>query len=322
MIIIYPDQLALRMSRILTVTFNPCIDKSTTVPALAPEKKLACSQPVFEPGGGGLNVARAIKKLGGDAIAVFTFGGHSGRFLQNLVAAEGIRGEAVEIKNATRENLIVLDTSTNQQYRFGMPGPEISGAELQQLLDLIRQHKEAEYVVVSGSLTHGVPDSIFGDIAAITKKNGARLVVDTSGKALEHAAYAGVFLLKPNLGELSALAGKEQVDEDDVDDLARSIIAKGHCEIVVVSMGAGGAQMITAKEVYRAVPPVVKRRSTVGAGDSMVAGLILCLSRGASLKEALCYGVASGTAATMNPGTELCKKEDVEKLLAIMQKKM
>lgn len=309
------------MSRILTVTFNPCIDKSTTVPALAPEKKLSCGNPVFEPGGGGLNVARAIKKLGGDATALYMFGGHSGRFLQHLMDAEGIRGEAVEIKNATRENLIVLDSSTNQQYRFGMPGPEISRDELQKMLDLIRKHKDAQYVVVSGSLTPGVPETIFADIAAITKKNGSRLVVDTSGKALEHAAYAGVYLLKPNLGELSAMAGKEQIEEEDVDDLARSIIAKGQCEMVVVSMGAGGAQMITAKEVYRAVPPVVRRRSTVGAGDSMVAGLILCLSRGASLKEALCYGVASGTAATMNPGTELCKKEDVEKLLAIMQKK-
>lgn len=312
--------LVLLMSRILTVTFNPCIDKSTTVPALAPEKKLRCAQPVFEPGGGGLNVARAIKKLGGDATALYTSGGHSGRFLQSLVAAEGIRAEIVEIKNPTRENLIVLESSSNQQYRFGMPGPEISNAEGQQILEAIRKNADAAYVVVSGSLTAGVPETVFTEIAAITKKNGTRLVVDTSGPALEHAARAGVFLLKPNLGELSTLAGKEHIEEDDVDDVARSIIARGHCEVVVVSMGAGGAQMITATEVFRAVPPVVRRRSTVGAGDSMVAGLILCLSRGGSLKEALTYGVASGTAATMNPGTELCKKEDVEKLLSVMQK--
>ena len=310
------------MSRILTVTFNPCIDKSTTVQGMAPEKKLRCSQPVFEPGGGGLNVARAIKKLGGDATAVYTYGGHSGRFLKQLVAGEGISAEAVEISNPTRENLIVLDTTSNQQFRFGMPGPEVLAAELSRVLEVIEKDREARYVIVSGSLTAGVPESVFADISAISRKNGSRLIVDTSGSALCAAAQAGVFLLKPNLGELSALAGKEEIHEEDVDDVARSIIAKGHCEVVVVSLGAGGAMMITEKDVFRAVPPVVKRKSTVGAGDSMVAGMVLCLSRGSSLKEALCYGVASGTAATMNPGTELCKKEDVEKLLAIMQKKM
>lgn len=310
------------MPQIITVTFNPSIDKSTTISGLVPEKKLRCTQPVYEPGGGGLNVARAIKKLGGDATAIYTTGGHSGQFLKTLVEGEGIRAEAVPIKNATRENLIVLDTPTNQQYRFGMPGPRLDADELQKVLDVIARYKDAAYVIVSGSLTAGVPESVFGDIAAITKKSGARLVVDTSGSALNKATQAGVFLLKPNLGELSALAGKEEIHEEDVDDVARSIIAKGHCEIVVVSLGAGGAMLVTAKEVLHAVPPVVKRKSTVGAGDSMVAGLVLCLSRGSSLREALCYGVASGTAATMNPGTELCKKEDVEKLLAIMRRKI
>src|SRR5687768_2905831 len=144
--------LYLPMSRILTVTFNPCIDKSTTVRGLAPEKKLRCSQPVFEPGGGGLNVARAIKKLGGDATAVYTYGGHSGKFLRQLVAAEGISEEAVEIRNPTRENLIVLDTTSNQQFRFGMPGPEVLSTELSRVLEVIEKDRDARYVIVSGSL--------------------------------------------------------------------------------------------------------------------------------------------------------------------------
>lgn len=309
------------MAKILTVTFNPVIDKSTTIPALIAEKKLRCSAPNFEPGGGGINVARAIRKLGGEATALYLAGGYSGVFLNELLKREGVATRPLEISRHTRENLIVLDCSTNQQYRFGMPGPEIEEAEWQACLQAIESEEGVEYIVASGSLPAGVPTDVYARIAAIARRKGARLVVDTSGEALQQAAREGVYLLKPNLSELSSLVGKEEIHAELVDDVAREIINKGECEIVLTSLGPMGAMLVTRDEVVTITPPVVKKRSTVGAGDSMVAGMVLSLSRGQPVAEAAKYGVASGTAATMNPGTELCRLEDVEKLYKLIQSK-
>ncbi|HEX2607868.1 MAG TPA: 1-phosphofructokinase family hexose kinase [Flavisolibacter sp.] len=306
------------MARIVTITFNPCIDKSTRVAALAPEKKLLCSEPVFEPGGGGLNVSRVIHKLGGDTLAIFPTGGHSGKLLNELLQKEGVPFEALEVKNPTRENLIVFEEATGQQYRFGMPGAPLLKAEWEQLLEKVK-NCGAEYVIASGSLPEGVPTDVFARLALIVKSNGAKFIVDTSGAALKEAVDAGVYLLKPNLSELSSLAGQEEVGHEMVDEIARDIIGRNCCMAIMVSLGAAGARLITKQESIQVIPPVVKRLSTVGAGDSMVAGVVLSLSRGKDLRDALEYGVACGTAATMNPGTELSKPEDVERLYSIIK---
>jgi 6-phosphofructokinase 2 len=306
------------MGRIITITFNPVIDKSTSIPALIPDKKLRCAPPKFEPGGGGVNVARAIRKLGGEALAIYLAGGYTGVFLNELLKREGVPSRPIEISGHTRENLIVLDASTNQQYRFGMPGPQIAEEEWKAGLQAIEDEEEVSFIVASGSLSSGVPTDIFARIAAIARKKGARLIVDTSGEALKKAAQEGVYLLKPNLAELSSLVGKEEIHAELVDDVARQIIDKGQCEIVITSMGPAGALLVTKEEVLTISPPVVKRQSTVGAGDSMVAGIVWSLSKGWEVKEAVTYGVAAGTAATMNPGTELCHLHDVEKLFRLI----
>jgi 6-phosphofructokinase 2 len=307
------------MGRIITVTFNPVIDKSTTIPALIPDKKLRCAPPKFEPGGGGINVARAIRKLGGEALAIYLAGGYTGVFLNELLKREGVPSKPIEINSHTRENLIVLDASTNQQYRFGMPGPRIAEEEWKACLQAIEEEDDLSYIVASGSLSSGVPTDIFARIAAIAKKKNAKLIVDTSGEALKRAAQEGVYLLKPNLAELSSLVGKEEIHAELVDDVAREVIDRGECEIVITSLGPAGALLVTKNEVHTISPPVVKKQSTVGAGDSMVAGIINSLSKGWDVKEAVKYGVAAGTAATMNPGTELCRLEDVEKLFRLIR---
>jgi 6-phosphofructokinase 2 len=196
-----------------------------------------------------------------------------------------------------------------------MPGSVVEENEWKALLKFI-EDSEAEFIVASGSLPPGVPVDIFGQIAAIAKRKNAKLIVDTSGEALKKAVAIGVYLLKPNLGELSSLAGKEEISQDMVDDVAREIIGQNCCQIVVVSLGANGAMLVTKDEIFHAVPPVVKRLSTVGAGDSMVAGMVLSLYREEDLETVLRFGVACGTAATVNPGTELCSKDDVERLLS------
>lgn len=302
------------MNKIITITFNPAIDKSTTIPALLPEKKLACAVPVFEPGGGGINVARAIKKLGAKATAVYLSGGYTGQFLAQLLEKEGILSINIPIKDHTRENLVVMDISTNQQYRFGMPGPTVTEEEYAPVLELLKKSVPDTFIVVSGSIPPGIPPAILQEIARIAKEQRAKLVVDISGDAMKYALKEGIFLLKPNLAELAALTGSDHLMEDEIAAAARQIVNRQQSAAVVVSLGPSGALLVTRNEQVLVPAPVVKKVSTVGAGDSMVAGMVLRLSKGAGFLSATRYGVACGTAATLNPGTALCKKEDVDKI--------
>ena len=308
------------MQKIVTITLNPSIDKSTSVKAIVPEKKLRCAEPKFEPGGGGVNVSRAIKKLGGNSTAVYFAGGYSGKFFTSLLEQEGIDSLVVPIEHTTRENMIVVDDSNNLQYRFGMPGPTVKPEELELFFELLANMKEVEYIIVSGSLPEGVDDDFFSKLVAICTQIKARLIVDTSGEPLRKAINEGVFMIKPNLGELSMLNGVEELDDADVVASARSIIDKGGAEVIVVSMGAAGATLVTRDEVFYCPSPTVRKKSTVGAGDTMVAGMVLAMCDKYSLQDVLRYGVAAGTATTMNAGTELCKKNDVERLFSYLKK--
>ena len=309
------------MAKIVTITFSPCIDKSTSIPALLPERKLKCASPKLEPGGGGINVARAIKKLGGNATAIFPSGGYTGKFFNYLMERENVPSIIIETKNESRENIIVFDKSSNFQYRFGMPGTELVETEWKQCLEAVEAMRDVEFLIASGSLPPGVPDNIYSQLARIAKNKHIKLIVDTSEKALEYALEEGVYLIKPNIGELSLLAGKNSLMPDEIVDIAKEIIAKGNCEVIVISMGAAGAMLVTKDISETIAPPPVVVQSTVGAGDSMLAGIIYYLSLGKNIMESFQYGVACGTVATMHPGTELCRKEEADRLYALIQKK-
>ena len=301
------------MPDIVTVTFSPCIDRSTAVPSLIPEKKLTCTRQKLEPGGGGINVARAIRKLGGDVVAIYPAGGYTGMHFNQLLSEENIPAIIVETVEETRENIIILDEASNSQYRFGMPAKPLNETEWRHILSAIEDMESVEFIVASGSLPPGVPGDIFKKIAAIARKKKIKFVVDTSGDPLKYAVEEGVYLLKPNLRELGTLLGKDQLNEDEIIQYAQHLINSGKVENIVVSMGEKGALLITKHTKKLVTPPPAEKKSTVGAGDSMVAGMVLALSRGMSIEDATTYGVACGTAATLNPGTELCKKEDADR---------
>lgn len=303
-----------KMSRIVTITFNPCIDKTTSVRKLIPEKKLHCNEPIFEPGGGGINVARAIKKLGGNAVAIYPAGGYTGQFFNQMLREEDVPTIVIEVEHPMRENVIVLEENSNNQFRFGFPGARLNEHEWKKCLEEIEKMDDVKYIVASGSLPEGVPSDIFARLAAIAKNKNVRLIVDTSDGALQLAAEEGVYMMKPNIGELGWLANKNELTLEEVPEAGRKIISLGHCEVLVISMGEDGAMLVTKDTEFTVKPPHVERRSTVGAGDSMVAGIVFQLSKNKDIKEAFLYGVASGTAATMNAGTELCHKKDVDKL--------
>lgn len=307
------------MKRVVTITFNPALDKSTMVPALLPDKKLKCTVPVFRPGGGGINVARAIVKLGGSATAVYLAGGHTGAFFHDLLEAELVESIRIPIAGITRENLILYNNSTKEQFLFDMPGPQVTSEEWQHFQSHLETlTKGAAFVVASGSLPPGVPSNAFSVAGSIAQQNGAAFVVDTSGEPLKLAANSGVYFLKPNVGELAALTGKEKLTGEEVVHAAQEVLHHEGCEFVVVSLGAAGAMLVGKKNLHRIQAPVVKRLSTVGAGDSMVAGIVTKLAAGEDVLQAVKYGVACGAAATMNPGTTLCKKEDADNLFRSM----
>ena len=307
------------MQRIITLTMNPTIDKSTTVDNVLAERKLRCQAPSFEPGGGGINVSRAIMKLGGTSLAVYAAGGPPGDMLVELLEQEGLEHDRINIEGWTRENLTVYEETSAQQFRFGMPGPEMRQEEWGRCLEKLRNvDPKPVYLVASGSLPPGVPEDFYGRVAAIARRDGARFVVDTSGGALAKAVEEGVFLVKPNLRELSHLAGREIENEAHQEDVAREIIEKEKSEVVIISLGAAGALLVTQEGSRRFRAPTVPIKSKVGAGDSMVGGIVLALAQGESLQGAVRMGVAAGAAAVMTPGTELCRKEDTERLYRAM----
>jgi len=307
------------MASIITVTFSPCIDKSTSIPKLVPDKKLKCAAPHLDPGGGGINVARAIKNLGGIATAVFPSGGFTGKYFNQLMEKEKVPSIIIETQNESRENFIIVDDMTHQQYRFGMPGTELRESEWKQMMKTIEKMEQIDFLIASGSLPPGVPNDIYAQLSLIAKKKNSKYIVDASGEPLKLAIAAGVYLIKPNLGELSTLAGYEYLKPEQISEIASGLISKGNCEAVVVSMGASGAMLVTKDVIEQFVPPEVERKSTVGAGDSMVGGIVFSLANGMTLSEAVQYGVACGTAATLNTGTALCRKEDVDELLDRMR---
>ena len=303
------------MGSIVTITPNPAIDATAAVDRVVPEQKLRCGSPRFDPGGGGINVARVIHRLGGDATAVFFSGGPTGELLRQLLERDGVPSRAMPCAQWTRENITIVEESSGHQFRFGMPGPEVTPAEWNCLLALVRDWEPTpRFVVASGSLPPGVPADGFAHLARIVKERGTRLVLDTSGAALVNGVGAGIYLVKPNLRELAELFGAKLLHEAEVKAAASSIIRRGWSEVVVVSLGAAGALLVTASGCERILAPIVPTRSRVGAGDSMVGGIVLALERGASLYEAVRFGAAAGAAAVMQPGTELCHRTDVERL--------
>jgi len=303
------------MRIILTIALNPAIDINTSVGSLQPERKMRCSAPAFEAGGGAVNVARVVSALSGHAMVAYFEGGPTGQKLTTLLEKEGISSLPVPVKNETRENFNVTDLSNNRQYRFIMPGKAVSNAECRKLLNAVRKTgMKAGYFVLSGSFPPGIPSGFFRELNEIADRAGARVIVDTSGEALRQAVDLGVYLIKPNIGELAALTGRDQLLEEEAVEAAREIISAGGAKVVVVSLGEAGALLVTGEMSEKIPAPLVKRISTVGAGDSMVAGIALGLQRGLELKEVVRFGVACGTAATLNPGTAGCKKADAEKL--------
>lgn len=303
------------MKPVFTVTLNPAIDVSTSVERIEPSIKLRCGPARRDAGGGGVNVARVVHRLGGAATAILPVGGLTGRLLIQLLEAEGVALMAVPIAGETREDFTAVERSTGREYRFVLEGPRMAWAEWRACLDAaIQPGDESAIIVASGSLPPGAPVDFHLRLATTARAAGSRMVLDVSGPALVAALRHGVYLIKPNLRELQELAG-QPLDTDAARlAAARGLVANGGAEVVALTLGDQGAMLVTADRAWRAPALPVTPVSSVGAGDSFLGGLVHALAAGQDIEAALRLGMACGSAALLSPGTGLCDAATVRRL--------
>ncbi len=303
------------MSRFVTVTPNPALDLSTSVDQLVDAHKLRCDVPQVHPGGGGINVARVLHRLGAQVLALYPAGGATGERLHGLLCDEGVPDLRWAIAGETRESLTVHERTSGREYRFVLPGPALSGAEWMDGLNRLRHVSPAPaWVVASGSLPPGVAEDGHAQIARVAKAIGARMAVDSSGAALTAALAQGVWLVKPSLRELAELTHEDLTTPLQQRQAARQLIERGQAQMVALSLGSEGAMLVTADQCLHAAALSVPLRSTVGAGDSFLAALVWALDQQDDLRLALATAMAAGAAAVMSSGTALCQPQDVARL--------
>jgi 6-phosphofructokinase 2 len=302
---------------ILTLTLNPALDMASDVPHLIPDEKLRCTDPRLDPGGGGLNVSRAIHALGGESLALVALGGLTGDRLAELIRREGVMFLGITGPGETRQSLTVTETASGRQYRFMLPGPVWGAEDQERVFMLLRAAgKPGGFAVISGSQPPGVPKNFPALLAAAMA--GMRVVLDTSGAALVEAVtnpLPGLEVLRMDDDEAAQLAGHPLDSRSDTADFAQSLVRRGIARKVIVARGADGSVLAGAEERLFCKAPKVKLRSRVGAGDSFVGGYVLGLARGLTEGGALSQGVAAAAAAVMSEATELCRREDVDRLL-------
>lgn len=303
-------------ARTLTITVNPAVDVNTHIDALVPGKKLRCAPPTADPGGGGINVARIIHKLGGAYCALATFGGETGARLRKLCQRENLEVAWHEIAGSTREDLQVFEECSGHLFRFMMPGPHMPEAEQESFLARVAAMSPGfDYLVSSGSLGPGLAPEFQVRLAGIARQAGARFVLDSSGDGLKAAVGAGLHIIKPNMTEAAALAGRDvERNETHQQALLDDLLAQG-IEIVFLTLGPEGVLAgDQAGQRIRLRPPRVKVRSAVGAGDSFLGGALHMLASGGSLEDAARIGIAASAATVRTDGTLLAERAEILEL--------
>lgn len=301
---------------IYTFTLNPALDRTIWVEKFQFGETMRTIREERYPGGKGIDVSRMIKTLGGDSVALGFLGGYTGLEIEGRLLNEGIPHDFIRIAGETRTNIIVHSIETDEELKINAPGPDIEPIELGLLLEKIRNLRPfPTYAVISGSLPRGLAPDIYAQICLTLEGMGANVIIDASGEALAKGISATPFMIKPNIREFEEYAGKKLEGMDAVIATAKKIVLEGKTEVVVVSAGRDGAIAVTANEAYRAFTPDVRIVNSVGAGDSLVAGIVFGLDKGLKIADALQLGTACGTATAMSDGTAKGTKKMIESVL-------
>ncbi len=300
---------------IATLTLNPCLDEYIIVDGLLVDETNRWTRRMQYAGGKAIDVSRATKEMDGVTIAYGFIGGDNGRRVEILLDEEGVLFSFTPIKNETRTNFIIVDKQTKYQTLIGAPGPRVSKKELERLCKKLKEIRpNPDMLVIGGSATPGAPEDIYYRIITDAKSRGIKTVLDVADNWLLEGIKAKPYMIKPNIHEAEKLLGRSLPDEESVVDAARELLDMG-IEVVLISRGSEGLIAASKGNIYKVIPPKVRVRSAVGAGDCTVAGFALRLSHNEPLIEACRLGGAMGAAAVLTPGTELCRRSDVEKLL-------
>ncbi len=299
---------------IYTVTLNPALDRAIEVQELRSDDANRIESEKSYAGGKGIDASRVIQVLGAQSIALGFVGGFNGMELEQRLLRQGVICDFVETRGDTRTNILIYVLSTGTYTTLNAKGPDVNEVEVKELLDKIRGLNDVSYMIISGSIPRGVSQDIYRQIIDIVRKKGAFVALDADGEVMRHGIEAGPSIIKPNIHELGRLMNREITDIQGALKAAEEL-KKKEIDIVLVSMGGKGALLVSDSARLIAVPPKISLGSTVGAGDSLLAAFVLGHFQGRRLSECLRFGVAAGAASSMTPGTELCKREDVEALM-------
>lgn len=295
---------------IYTITQSPALIRTVDVEEIIYDDVNEIIDEKNIAGGKGIDISRVIKELGGQSVALGFIGGYNGLELEGRLVNEGILCDFTRMNDEIRSNIIISQRRKNLQTLLSTRGPEIKPFEVSALYNKIREVPGDSYVVLGGSVPNGMSDNFFAQLITTLKEKGAKVVLDSDGEALARGVDAGPFLIKPNIHEFGRLVGKNITDIEEIFEDAKLYL--NVVDYIVVSAGARGVVGVSREGSYHVAPPKVKVRSSIGAGDSLVAGIVFVLSKGGSFEESLALGVACGTASTLNPGNTLCTKEDID----------
>jgi len=306
-------------SKVVTVTLNPALDKTITIPRLEMGGLNRVEQVRLDPGGKGINVAKVLKKFSVDVIATGFIGGSEGEFIQRSLKGLGIKTGFVKVQGVTRTNLKIVDNETKVTTEINEPGFAVLAGDLARF-----RHKLASLLqdtlvlVLGGSVPQGVPGDIYSDYIALAKEKNVKTILDADGVALEEGIKASPFAVKPNVHELAGLMGRSLTTEKDIIAAGRELIQEG-ITVVVISLGSEGAIALAKEEAYRVTPFPIIPQSTVGAGDSMVAAITYAILENKSLVETARWATVAGTVTASKPGTQVCSLSEVQSLLNEVQ---
>jgi 6-phosphofructokinase 2 len=302
---------------IYTVTLNPALDRAIIVNRLLDDDTTRVISEQYYAAGKGIDVSRVIKELGGQSVALGLIGGYNGLHLEGLLINAGVMTQLTKISHETRTNIILKEKESGKQFVISAKGPDINPVEIGQFYNHVLSITDMDYLVLSGSLPPGVTPNIYAQLILAGRNKGAFIFLDADNNALQESINFLPTGIKPNIHELSRLTGRQLNTDTEIIDACKTLHEKG-IKYILVSRGKQGLLFSGDEQIIKAATPPVEVESPVGAGDSAVAGFILAHSTGKSLPECVRLACASGTATAQTPGTELCHKEDVEKLLPLV----
>lgn len=301
---------------IYTLTLNPAVDRELTVPNMEFDSVLRASESRVDFGGKGFNVSRLLKSMGTSSTAVGFLGGRAGELLQDGLQKLGIGTDFVWVPGETRTNVSIVTESHDHYIKVNERGPLVDAVKQKELLDKIEAlAKPGDWWVLAGSLPLGALDDFYARIVNMLNQHEAQAILDTSGKSLQLGCAEKPYLVKPNVEEARALTGLPMNTHFEIAVAAGAIRETG-AQNVIVSMGKVGALLHTPEVTWLTYSPKIKEKNPIGAGDSMVGGLVWALTQGIVLKESLGWGVASGAATASLSGTEVGSRPLIEELFA------